>query len=71
MWDPALSYPQVAALPLSPDLAPGTYTLGAIVYRQDNAEALPVTAGGLGEQGAPSQANAQMWTLATIEVAPR
>jgi uncharacterized membrane protein len=70
-WDPALSYPQVAALPLSSNLAPGTYTLGAIVYRQDNAEALPVTAGGAGDQGAQSQESAQMWTLAAIEVAPR
>ena len=40
-WDPALLYPQSAALPVPAGLAPGPYSLQIIVYRQDDAAALP------------------------------
>lgn len=59
-WDPALVYPQAAALPVPAQAPPGQYTLAAVVYRQDNAAALPVDATG-----------EQMWKIVSVEVAAR
>ena len=56
-WDPALLYPQSIALPIPAGLAPGPYSLQIIVYRQDDAAALPVDANG-----------EQMWEIGEIEV---
>jgi uncharacterized membrane protein len=59
-WDTTLLHEQVAAIPVPASLAPGMYTLGLVVYRQDNAEALPLTATG-----------GQVWMLGAIEVTPQ
>ena len=58
-WDPDLIYPQAAALPIPAGLAPGSYSLQIIVYRQDNAAALPV-----------DKAGEQAWELGKVEVQP-
>ena len=59
-WDPTLLYPESAALPIPADLAPGPYSLQIIVYRQDNAEALPVSA-----------TRGQTWEVGKVEVLPQ
>jgi uncharacterized membrane protein len=58
-WDPDLLYPQPAALPIASSLAPGLYSPAIVVYRQDNAEALPADATG-----------EQVWKLGKVEVLP-
>jgi hypothetical protein len=64
-WDATLLYPQVAALPVPADTAPGPYTLSLVVYRQDNAEALPVA--GEGSNGE----DVGIWALGTVDIAPK
>ena len=58
-WHPALLYPQSAALPIPGGLTPGPYSLQIVVYRQDNAAALPEDK--IGEQA---------WKLGEVEVQP-
>jgi uncharacterized membrane protein len=58
-WDPALLYPQTTALPIPAGLTPGPYSLQIIVYRQDNAAALP-----------EDKTGEQAWELGEVEVQP-
>ena len=58
-WDPTLLYPQSAALPIPAGLTPGPYSLQIIVYRQDNAAALP-----------EDKTGEQAWKLGEVEVQP-
>jgi uncharacterized membrane protein len=58
-WDSTMLYPQPAALPIPANLAPGPYSLQIVIYRQDNAEALPADTTG-----------EQTWKLGEVEVLP-
>ena len=58
-WDPALLYPQSGALPVPAGLAPGPYSLSIVVYRQDNAAALP-----------EDKTGEQAWKLGEVQVKP-
>ncbi len=56
-WDPTYLYSQSAALPIPANLAPGLYSLEMVLYRQDNAEALPLDTSG-----------EQVWRLTYVAV---